>query len=160
MRVLYLTLCVSCRFEYVKEFKQAHRRDDDIAIVNAGTRFKLDKDETGTAPPPCFRLPSTPPHTTLTHARVAMRGQLSDVRVKLQSETQSRCNVYYHVSALVDVSSQPSRWKRVRQAQPPPPGPPLPYIHLPSTLIYTTPYTPWFIPCCAMAERPTLQTLE
>lgn len=24
------------QFEYVKEFKQAHRRDDDIALVNAG----------------------------------------------------------------------------------------------------------------------------
>ncbi|KAH1090610.1 hypothetical protein J1N35_017867 [Gossypium stocksii] len=28
-------------FEYVKEFKQAHRRDDDIAIVNAGMRVCL-----------------------------------------------------------------------------------------------------------------------
>ncbi|KAG6629944.1 xanthine dehydrogenase 1-like isoform X1 [Carya illinoinensis] len=28
-------------FEYVKEFKQAHRRDDDIAIVNAGMRVYL-----------------------------------------------------------------------------------------------------------------------
>jgi xanthine dehydrogenase/oxidase len=28
-------------FEYVKEFKQAHRRDDDIAIVNAGMRIYL-----------------------------------------------------------------------------------------------------------------------
>ena len=27
--------------EYVKEFKQAHRRDDDIAIVNAGMRFRM-----------------------------------------------------------------------------------------------------------------------
>lgn len=26
------------RYEYVKEFKQAHRRDDDIALVNAGMR--------------------------------------------------------------------------------------------------------------------------
>lgn len=33
-------------FEYVKEFKQAHRRDDDIAIVNAGMRVCLEeKDE-------------------------------------------------------------------------------------------------------------------
>ncbi|CAM8886680.1 unnamed protein product [Rhodiola kirilowii] len=30
------------RFEYVKEFKQAHRRDDDIAIVNAGMRVLLE----------------------------------------------------------------------------------------------------------------------
>ena len=29
------------RFEYVKEFKQAPRRDDDIAIVNAGMRVRL-----------------------------------------------------------------------------------------------------------------------
>lgn len=26
------------KLEYVKEFKQAHRRDDDIAIANAGMR--------------------------------------------------------------------------------------------------------------------------
>ncbi|XP_021278029.1 xanthine dehydrogenase 1-like isoform X1 [Herrania umbratica] len=31
------------RFEYVKEFKQAHRRDDDIAIVNAGMRVCLEE---------------------------------------------------------------------------------------------------------------------
>ncbi|ONI13795.1 hypothetical protein PRUPE_4G245700 [Prunus persica] len=30
-------------FEYVKEFKQAHRRDDDIAIVNAGIRVHLEE---------------------------------------------------------------------------------------------------------------------
>ncbi|XP_070675278.1 xanthine dehydrogenase 1-like isoform X2 [Malus domestica] len=29
-------------FEYVKEYKQAHRRDDDIAIVNAGIRVHLE----------------------------------------------------------------------------------------------------------------------
>lgn len=33
--------------EYVKEFKQAHRRDDDIAIVNAGMRFRLEADADG-----------------------------------------------------------------------------------------------------------------
>lgn len=33
-------------FEFVKEFKQAHRRDDDIAIVNAGMRvFLVEKNE-------------------------------------------------------------------------------------------------------------------
>eukprot|EP01018_Ginkgo_biloba_P032807 Gb_23462 [translate_table: standard] len=33
--------------EYVKEFKQAHRRDDDIALVNAGMQvFLEEKDET------------------------------------------------------------------------------------------------------------------
>lgn len=30
-------------FEHVKEFKQAHRRDDDIAIVNAGMRVFLEE---------------------------------------------------------------------------------------------------------------------
>lgn len=30
--------------EFVKEFKQAHRRDDDIAIVNAGIRVRLQED--------------------------------------------------------------------------------------------------------------------
>ncbi|CAK9146743.1 unnamed protein product [Ilex paraguariensis] len=30
-------------FEHVKEFKQAHRRDDDIAIVNAGMRVILEE---------------------------------------------------------------------------------------------------------------------
>ncbi|KAL3529853.1 hypothetical protein ACH5RR_009175 [Cinchona calisaya] len=30
-------------FEFVKEFKQAHRRDDDIAIVNAGIRVLLEE---------------------------------------------------------------------------------------------------------------------
>ncbi|KAL8241432.1 hypothetical protein R6Q59_014786 [Mikania micrantha] len=30
-------------FEYVKEFKQAHRRDDDIALVNGGMRVFLEK---------------------------------------------------------------------------------------------------------------------
>ncbi|KAM5584530.1 xanthine dehydrogenase 1 [Rosa sericea] len=30
-------------FEYVKEYKQAHRRDDDIAIVNAGIRVHLEE---------------------------------------------------------------------------------------------------------------------
>lgn len=32
-------------FEFVKEFKQAHRRDDDIAIVNAGMRVYLQEKE-------------------------------------------------------------------------------------------------------------------
>ncbi|CAL1409557.1 unnamed protein product [Linum trigynum] len=31
------------QFEYVKEFKQAHRREDDIAIVNAGMRVSLEE---------------------------------------------------------------------------------------------------------------------
>ena len=33
------------RLEYVREFKQAHRRDDDIAIVNAGMRARLQPGE-------------------------------------------------------------------------------------------------------------------
>ncbi|KAJ8770899.1 hypothetical protein K2173_022071 [Erythroxylum novogranatense] len=33
-------------FEYVKEFKQSHRRDDDIALVNAGMRvYLVEKDD-------------------------------------------------------------------------------------------------------------------
>ncbi|KAL5708166.1 hypothetical protein ACHQM5_018991 [Ranunculus cassubicifolius] len=32
-------------FEYVKEFKQAHRREDDIAIVNAGLRVSLQEND-------------------------------------------------------------------------------------------------------------------
>ncbi|XP_072991068.1 xanthine dehydrogenase-like [Typha latifolia] len=32
-------------FEFVKEFKQAHRREDDIALVNAGMRIWFRKDE-------------------------------------------------------------------------------------------------------------------
>ncbi|KVI09438.1 [2Fe-2S]-binding [Cynara cardunculus var. scolymus] len=31
------------RFEHVKEYKQAHRRDDDIALVNAGMRVYLEE---------------------------------------------------------------------------------------------------------------------
>jgi xanthine dehydrogenase/oxidase len=37
------------QYEYVKEFKQAHRRDDDIAIVNAGMKFKLKPPSTTTS---------------------------------------------------------------------------------------------------------------
>jgi len=33
--------------EYVKEFKQSHRRDDDIAIVNAGMRVAFKQDASG-----------------------------------------------------------------------------------------------------------------
>ena len=33
--------------EYVSEFKQAHRRDDDIAIVNAGMRLLLKEEQSG-----------------------------------------------------------------------------------------------------------------
>lgn len=34
--------------EYVREFKQAHRRDDDIAIANAGMRVSFSKTSDGT----------------------------------------------------------------------------------------------------------------
>ena len=34
--------------EYVREFKQAHRRDDDIAIVNAGMRVLMSRAPSGT----------------------------------------------------------------------------------------------------------------
>ena len=33
--------------EYVREFKQAHRRDDDIAIANAGMRVSFIKTSDG-----------------------------------------------------------------------------------------------------------------
>jgi len=35
------------QYEYVKEFKQAHRKDDDIAIANGGMRVKMVQDSTG-----------------------------------------------------------------------------------------------------------------
>ncbi|WPT13508.1 Xanthine dehydrogenase 1 [Picochlorum sp. SENEW3] len=39
--LLHVTLPDSKPFEYVKEFKQAQRRDDDIAIVNCGIRVSF-----------------------------------------------------------------------------------------------------------------------
>lgn len=39
--LLKVHLPVTREHEYVHEFKQAHRRDDDIAIVNAGMRMLL-----------------------------------------------------------------------------------------------------------------------
>ncbi|KAL1546681.1 xylitol dehydrogenase [Salvia divinorum] len=41
--LLFVFLPWNSRFEFVKAFKQAHRRDDDIAIVNAGMRACLEK---------------------------------------------------------------------------------------------------------------------
>lgn len=41
----------SRQHEYVKEFKQAHRRDDDIAIVNAGMRVAFEQSPAGAALP-------------------------------------------------------------------------------------------------------------
>ena len=35
------------KLEYVKEFKQAHRRDDDIAIANAGMRVQFKQSAEG-----------------------------------------------------------------------------------------------------------------
>jgi xanthine dehydrogenase/oxidase len=37
----------TARHEYVAEFKQAHRRDDDIAIVNAGMRVRMARGDAG-----------------------------------------------------------------------------------------------------------------
>ncbi len=37
------------KLEYVKEFKQAHRRDDDIAIANAGMRVRFKQTAEGAA---------------------------------------------------------------------------------------------------------------
>ena len=42
-----VVLPYSTKFEYMKEFKQAQRRDDDIAIVNAGIRVKFQYSEEG-----------------------------------------------------------------------------------------------------------------
>jgi hypothetical protein len=39
--LLKIIIPTTARFEFVKEFKQAPRRDDDIAIVNAGMRVRL-----------------------------------------------------------------------------------------------------------------------
>ena len=33
--------------QYIREFKQAHRRDDDIAIVNAGMYVRVQEDSGG-----------------------------------------------------------------------------------------------------------------
>ena len=41
--------------EYVHEFKQAHRRDDDIAIVNAGMRVQMARAMSGAFQIPCSR---------------------------------------------------------------------------------------------------------
>ncbi|XP_057800195.1 xanthine dehydrogenase 1-like isoform X2 [Salvia miltiorrhiza] len=44
--LLFVFLPWNSRYEFVKAFKQAHRRDDDIAIVNAGMRACLaEKDQ-------------------------------------------------------------------------------------------------------------------
>ena len=40
--------------ELVREFKQSHRQDDDIAIVNAGMRMRLQKSSSG-EPCRCIR---------------------------------------------------------------------------------------------------------
>ncbi len=37
------------RHEFVREFKQAHRRDDDVAIVNAGMRARMRRNLAGAA---------------------------------------------------------------------------------------------------------------
>eukprot|EP00983_Pelagomonas_calceolata_P062468 1147322-Pelagomonas_calceolata.AAC.1 len=40
---LLVTLPFTRKYEYVKEFKQAPRREDDIAIVNAGMRIRMEQ---------------------------------------------------------------------------------------------------------------------
>ena len=35
-------------YDYVREYKQAHRRDDDIAIANAGMRVRMQMGTQGT----------------------------------------------------------------------------------------------------------------
>jgi len=42
--LLKVTLPFTRKYEYVKEFKQAPRREDDIAIVNAGMRIRMEQD--------------------------------------------------------------------------------------------------------------------
>ena len=39
--LLRVSIPFNAKNEYVREFKQAHRRDDDIAIVNAGMRVQM-----------------------------------------------------------------------------------------------------------------------
>ena len=43
--------------DFVREYKQAHRRDDDIAIANAGMRVRMEMATDGNHPPP-----PQPPH--------------------------------------------------------------------------------------------------
>ena len=43
-----VTLPATQKYEYVHEFKQSHRRDDDIAIVTAGLRVSFAEGESGT----------------------------------------------------------------------------------------------------------------
>lgn len=45
--LLRVSIPLTRRYEYVREFKQAHRRDDDIAIVNAGMRVLLSQSPSG-----------------------------------------------------------------------------------------------------------------
>ena len=39
--LLRVSIPFNAKHEFVREFKQAHRRDDDIAIVNAGMRVQM-----------------------------------------------------------------------------------------------------------------------
>lgn len=46
--ILYkVTIPFTQHHEYVKEFKQSPRREDDIAIVNAGMRVRLGRNSVG-----------------------------------------------------------------------------------------------------------------
>ena len=46
----------TCKNEFVREFKQAHRRDDDIAIVNAGMRVRMAPALSGARSATCFSM--------------------------------------------------------------------------------------------------------
>lgn len=45
--LLRVSIPFNAQHEYVREFKQAHRRDDDIAIVNAGMRVQMARTMSG-----------------------------------------------------------------------------------------------------------------
>ncbi len=45
--LLRVSIPFNAKNEYVREFKQAHRRDDDIAIVNAGMRVHMTRAMSG-----------------------------------------------------------------------------------------------------------------
>ncbi len=51
--LLRVSIPFNAKNEYVREFKQAHRRDDDIAIVNAGMRVQMSRAMSGGLQKPC-----------------------------------------------------------------------------------------------------------
>ena len=58
----YLTVCLQS--EYFAGFKQAHRREDDIAVVNAGMRVRLDEN-THKVIEAAFAFGGMAPYTTM-----------------------------------------------------------------------------------------------